>query len=217
MPGLVMTLFAAATGQTSILASPLLVLMGLAAIVSAKPRIHIHLQRLVGPAWFAMLLAPPAFAAMAVVLAPWTIATELNVTQPMRQMGSYFSESFARRTGQPLSVVAGDPHLAALIALGARPRPGLYIDNAPAHSASVSRLELTKKGGIVVWPAADLAGTPPEDIKAQFPAIVAETPRAFARPIQGRLPLLRVGWAVIRPQGQGAAASGRANPGAAAP
>jgi hypothetical protein len=27
-----------------------------------------------------------------------------------------------------------------------------------------------------------------------------EVPRVFARSIQGRLPLLRVGWAVIRPQ-----------------
>jgi len=29
---------------------------------------------------------------------------------------------------------------------------------------------------------------------------VAEVPRAFERRMQGRLPLLRIGWAVIRPQ-----------------
>ena len=32
-------------------------------------------------------------------------------------MGRFFAESFERRTGRPLEIVAGDPHLAALIAL----------------------------------------------------------------------------------------------------
>jgi hypothetical protein len=29
---------------------------------------------------------------------------------------------------------------------------------------------------------------------------VPEVPRSFARPVQGLLPLIRLGWAVIRPQ-----------------
>lgn len=205
MPGLVMTMFAVVAGQTSIIQSPLLVLSGLALVVTANDRIHIHFQRLAVNAWFALLILPPALTAASVILAPWTIGVDLNVIQPMSQMGRFFSESFERRTGQPLSVVTGDPHLAALIALGSPSRPSLYSDGASAISASVSKTELTKKGGIVVWYSTDLAGTPPADIKTQFPDIVAETPRAFERPVQGRLPLLRIGWAVIRPQDQGAA------------
>ena len=30
--------------------------------------------------------------------------------------------------------------------------------------------------------------------------LVPEVPRAFERPLQGRLPLYRIGWALIRPQ-----------------
>jgi len=30
--------------------------------------------------------------------------------------------------------------------------------------------------------------------------MVPEVPRAFARPMQGLLPLIRLGWAVMRPQ-----------------
>jgi hypothetical protein len=56
-----------------------------------------------------------------------------------------------------------------------------------------------QKGAILVWPTTDTAGTPPPDIKADFPDIVPEVPRAFERTVQGRLPLLRIGWAVIRP------------------
>jgi len=29
---------------------------------------------------------------------------------------------------------------------------------------------------------------------------VLELPRAFERPVQGRLPLIRIGWGMIRPQ-----------------
>jgi hypothetical protein len=58
---------------------------------------------------------------------------------------------------------------------------------------------LRENGAILVWPATDTAGTPPADIKAIFPDIVPELPRAFALPVQGLLPLMRVGWAVVRP------------------
>ena len=37
----------------------------------------------------------------------------------------------------------------------------------------------------VVWLATDNAGTPPPAIKASFPDLVPEVPRAFERPVQG--------------------------------
>jgi hypothetical protein len=37
-------------------------------------------------------------------------------------------------------------------------------------------------------------------LKERFPAMVAEVPRSFDRSVQGRLPLLRIGWAMIRPR-----------------
>jgi hypothetical protein len=209
LPALAMTLFAVIAGQRTIIAGPLLVLSGLAVIVAARDRIHIHYQKLVQFAWFALLILPPAAAAGAVVAGPWLFASELRVAHPMHDMGRFFAESFERRTGRPLPVVTGDPHLAAVVALGAPSRPALHVDVAPASAASVGREELALKGGIVVWPATDPAGTPPPEIRSRFPDIVAETPRAFERPIQGRLPLLRVGWAVIRPQGEGAAPPAR--------
>jgi hypothetical protein len=66
----------------------------------------------------------------------------------------------------------------------------------------VTRDAIRSKGAIVVWPTTDTAGAPPAAIKERFPDLVPEVPRAFERPVQGRLPLLRIGWAVIRPQTQ---------------
>jgi hypothetical protein len=66
----------------------------------------------------------------------------------------------------------------------------------------VSVADARAKGAVIVWPATDTPGTPPLAIKAIFPDLVVEVPRVFERSIQGRLPLLRIGWAVIRPQNQ---------------
>ena len=53
----------------------------------------------------------------------------------------------------------------------------------------------------MVWRASDTAGTPPPDIAKHFPGLVPEVPRAFDWLVNGRQPLLRVGWAIVRPRG----------------
>jgi hypothetical protein len=117
-------------------------------------------------------------------------------------MARFFAESFERRTGAPLQIVAGDPRTAALVALGAPSRPSLFLNATPERSPWVTPDAIKSKGAIVVWPTTDTAGTPPPEIKERFPDLVPEVPRAFDRAVQGRLPLLRIGWGVIRPQSQ---------------
>ena len=132
-------------------------------------------------------------------LQPWTAGADLNIAQPANAMGAFFADSFERRTGQPLAVVTGDPRTAALVALAAPSRPSVFFDADPARSPWVTADDIRKKGAIVVWLASDTSPAPPADIKAYFPDLVPEVPRVFDRPVQGRLPLLRVGWGVIRP------------------
>ena len=52
----------------------------------------------------------------------------------------------------------------------------------------------------MVWRASDTIGTPPPDIAQRFPGLVPEVPRAFERLVNGRQPLLRIGWAIVRPK-----------------
>jgi hypothetical protein len=99
-------------------------------------------------------------------------------------------------------VVTGDPGIAALVALGAPSRPSVYLSATPERSPWVTADTIKNKGAIVVWPTTDTAGTPPPAIKERFPDLIPEVPRAFDRAVQGQLPLLRIGWALIRPQGQ---------------
>jgi hypothetical protein len=70
----------------------------------------------------------------------------------------------------------------------------------PERSPWIALNDIRSKGAILVWPTNDTSGTPPSDIKTRFPEIVPELPQGFDRPVQGRLPLARIGWALIRPE-----------------
>jgi 4-amino-4-deoxy-L-arabinose transferase-like glycosyltransferase len=202
-PSLTATLASALTGRAASFrdAGVLLLLSGLALIVAAGDSIQLYRQRIAGLAWVLLLLAPPVLAALGMFVLPWTVGADLNTAQPAEDMGRYFAETFQRRTGRPLTIVAGDPRAAALVALGAPSRPSVYLDGAPQLSPWVTPDEIRKKGAVLVWPTTATAGAPPPEIRARFPDLTPELPRAFERrPVQGRLPLVRMGWGVIRPQ-----------------
>jgi hypothetical protein len=200
-PALAGTLLAAIIGVSGPVGgiAPLIILSGLAVIVAAGDAITLTRQHIVIAAWFGLLIVPPIMAAASVLVLPW-LNIDLRVVQPVQAMARFFSENFERRTGVPLQIVGGDPRTAALIALGAGSRPSLFLDAAPERSPWVTIDAVKAKGAVLVWPTTDTAGTPPAALKERFPGLVAEVPRAFERRVQGRLPLLRIGWAVIRPQ-----------------
>jgi hypothetical protein len=89
---------------------------------------------------------------------------------------------------------------AGLVAFASPDRPSLSIDGAPERAPWISDDDVRNKGAVVIWTATDNAGTPPAALKARYPDMVPEVPRSFDRSVQGRLPLLRIGWAVIRPK-----------------
>ncbi|HML13251.1 MAG TPA: glycosyltransferase family 39 protein [Xanthobacteraceae bacterium] len=201
MPGLVATALAAVLDAPLPFGKvgPLVVFSGLAVVMAAGDTIRLYRQRIVGVAWLALLAAPLAVTLAAVALGPWTLAVDLETGRPAAAMAAFFTDSFQRRTGQPLRVVAGDLDNAGLVAAFSPDRPSLYLVGAPERTPWVGEKDMRERGAIVMWPSADTAGTPPAAITARFPDLVPELPRSFERPVQGRLPLLRIGWALIRP------------------
>ena len=180
--------------------APLTVLSGLAVVVFVGDRIPLYRERMVSSTWLGLLVAPPVLIVLGLALLPWTFTVDLKVAQPANVEGRFFADNFQRRTGKPLAYVTGDERLAPLIALGAPSRPHVYFNWAPQRSPWASPADFTRDGGLLVWPIAGNATVPPPDLKAQFPKMVAEVPRSFARTVQGLLPLIRLGWAVERPQ-----------------
>lgn len=180
-------------------AGPLVVLSGLAVILASGDAIRLHRQRIGGLVWLALLVGPPAMIVGATLSLPWTAAVELEVSKPAADMGEFFTDTFRRRTGRPLAIVVGDVRTGGLVAMASSDRPKLYLDADPQRAPWMRDQDVGEKGAIVVWPVTDALGAPPAAVKARFPDLVPEVPRAFARDVQGRTGLLRVGWAVIRP------------------
>ncbi|MBA2401253.1 MAG: glycosyltransferase family 39 protein [Bradyrhizobium sp.] len=176
-----------------------LLMSGLAVIVATGDLIYLRRQRLLRTVWAAALVAP-AFAAVAATLfLPWTTGAEMPTALPARAIAHFFGDSFERRTNQRLRAVAGDPQLASIVSLDAG-RPHLLLDATPERTPWLSVAKFNETGGVVVWRASDTSGTPPPEIAARFPGIVPEVPRAFEWMVNGRQPLLRVGWAIVRPK-----------------
>jgi 4-amino-4-deoxy-L-arabinose transferase-like glycosyltransferase len=203
VPAFAGTLLAVILGSTGPAAGigALIVLSGLAVVLAAGDSITLTRQHIVIAAWFGLLLVPPIMAAAAVLFLPW-LDIDLRVGQPAQAIARFFSDSFTRRTNLPLRIVGGDSRTAALISIGAASRPSLFFDTAPERSPWVGPDALKNKGAILVWPATGTAGMPPPALAERYSELVPELPRAFERRVQGRLPLLRIGWALLRPQSE---------------
>ena len=200
-PALVLSLASALCGSTVMAGGAGLVLLpaGLAVVLAAGDVIQLRRQRLLRTVWFWIVAAPAAFVIAVSLMQPWIVAKEVQTMLPARAMGEFFADSFQRRTGQKLRAVAGDPQLAMLIGYAAPNRPHLLLDATPERTPWMSVEKLNETGGVVVWRAADTSGPPPAEIAQRFPGLVPEVPRTFPRLINGRQPLMRVGWAIVRP------------------
>jgi hypothetical protein len=179
--------------------APLVVLSGLAVVVAGGDEILLYRERLLSSAWLGLLVLPPALVVTGLFVLPWMGGSDLRIAQPVMTEGQFFGDNFQRRTAKPLPYVTGDAKLAPLVALGAPSRPHVYFAWAPERSPWATAGDVVNKGGMIVWPATDNTGAPHPTVKAQFPALVPEVPRSFARSIQGILPLIKVGWAELRP------------------
>ena len=176
-----------------------LLMSGLAVVTLSGDLIHLRRQQVLRMAWLAAIVAPALAAIATIVVQPWFASTEVPTSIPAAAMGQFFGENFQRRTNRPLQAVAGDPQLAALVALGPS-RPHLLLDATPGRTPWMTPDKFNELGGVVLWRASDTAGTPPAEIAKRFPGIVPEIPRTFDRLITGRQPSLRIGWGIVRPK-----------------
>jgi hypothetical protein len=176
-----------------------LMVSGLAVIVAAGDLIQLRRQRVLRTVWAAALVAPALLVTVATVFLPWTGSNEVATSLPATGIARFFGDSFERRTNQRLRAVTGDAQLATLISLDAG-RPHLFLDTAPERTPWLTLTKFNQTGGVVIWRASDTSGTPPADIARRFPGLVPEVPRAFEWLVTGRQPLLRIGWAIVRPK-----------------
>jgi hypothetical protein len=176
-----------------------LLMSGLAAIVATGDLVQLRRQRLLRSVWAAAVVAPALPVIASALFLPWAGSTEVSTSLPATAIAHFFGDSFERRTNQRLRAVTGDTQLASLISLDTG-RPHLFLDATPERTPWLTAAKFNQTGGVVVWRASDTDGTPPADIAQRFPGLVPEVPRAFEWMVNGRQPLLRIGWAIVRPK-----------------
>ena len=173
---------------------------GLTVIVAAGDLIQVRRQRVLRTVWAAAIAAPALAILVTTIFLPWTGGGEAATSLPAKPIARFFGDSFERRTNQRLRAVAGDPTIASLVSLD-NGRPHLFLDKTPERTPWLTMEKFNRTGGVVVWRASDTDGRPPADIAQLFPGLVPEVPQAFDRLVNGRQPLLRIGWAIVRPKG----------------
>jgi len=177
-----------------------LLMSGLATILACGDLIYLRRQRILRAVWAAAIVAPALAVIASTFVIPWTTSGEVATTLPATAIANFFDDSFERRTNQRLAAVSGDAELAALISLS-RGRPHLFLATSPERTPWLNLAKFNQTGGVVVWRATDTDATPPPEIAKLFPNLAPEVPRSFDRLVNGRQPLLRIGWAIIRPKG----------------
>jgi hypothetical protein len=177
-----------------------LLLTGLAVIVTSGDLVQLRGQRVLRSVWAAAIAAPALAIFASAIFLPWTGGGEASTSLPAKAIARFFGDSFERRTNQRLRAVAGDAQLASLVSLDSG-RPHLFLDKTPERTPWLTPEKFSQTGGVVVWRASDTDGTPPADIAQHFPGLVPEVPRTFDWLVNGRQPLLRIGWAIVRPKG----------------
>lgn len=202
MPALAVTVLSVIVGSAAPLggAMPLVLLSTLTVILACGNAIPLHRQRITLYAWSGLLLAPAGLTVAAMLLGPWFFSLNLKINLPATEIARFLGDSYQGRTGKPLAIVTGDRHLAALVSLRAPSRPGVFDAAAPERTPWIGPNEIARDGAVVVWRGQELRREVPEDIARQFPGLTAELPRLFERPVQGMLPKMWIGWAVIRPK-----------------
>ena len=204
-PALTAIAVAAASGRLGPLGevAPLLVLSGLAVITAAGDRVLLYRERLVSSAWVGILVVPPLIAVAGIAVMPWIASVDPKVAQPANDRRA--ASSPKPSSAAPVSRCNTSPEINGWrrwSRSAAPSRPHVYFDWAPGWSTWATAADMQKAGGVLVWPATAASTAPPARLKAQFPSLVPEVPHSFRRAVQGFLPSIRLGWSVLRPQGE---------------
>ncbi len=201
VPPIALSFFAALFGKDQVIGGDgiTLLLVGLAVIVAAGDLIPLRRQHLLRSVWLVIMAAPAVVVLGITFVQPWIGGTEVRTSLPARDIGHFFGET---SSGAPAVVGVGGGRSAdrdvdrfrSSIASARDVRCDVATD------AWLTPALFNETGGVVVWRAADTAGTPPADIAQRFPGLVPEVPRAFEHTVRGRQNLVRIGWSIVRPQ-----------------
>jgi 4-amino-4-deoxy-L-arabinose transferase-like glycosyltransferase len=133
------------------------------------------LRRIALTAAVLFVVVPLGYAAVVTFDAHRTSRPGMRVNWPQRAIAERLGEIWARETGQPLRIVAGNPWLAALVGVTNKDTPSILINGDLTISPWISRDRIEREGLLAVWDAG--SNTIPEPLLP----LIATAPRREER------------------------------------
>lgn len=190
---------AAVTGSNlkSAWGSSMFNLAGLLAVALTSDRFDAAaLRRIAVSAAILLVVVPAAYAAV-VAAGPWRAGAPVRMTWPQKAISSRLAGIWARETGRPLRIVAGDDWIAGLVGVTATDRPSILNRGNLAYSPWITPQRIEREGMLIVWDAATRR-IPPQLLPLLHGLPTAEE-RFHWRKREGSGDLV-IGYAILRPK-----------------
>lgn len=184
------------TGLKSAWGSSMFNLIGLLALALVPGRIDARgLRRIAACAVVALTVVPIGYG-LVIGLGPRFSSMATRVQWPQAEISDRIVKVWARETGRPLRIVAGDDWIAALVGLTAKDRPSILSRGETSLSPWITPDRMAAEGMLVVWDVRS------KRIPASLVPIVASSrmgEEKFAWPRPGKQPPLVLGYAIVPP------------------
>jgi hypothetical protein len=198
-PAATLTLLSLISGRNAVplWGYPLWLFLGLWFVLIARALERVTLYRIVFLWGVVQILVIAAF------VIHYTVQPRLNQRYraelfPGDRLGIEMSRRFRTLTGQPLAYVIGSMWDGGNISHYAPERPRVLIDGNPNRAPWIDLGDLRARGAIVVW----TGNADPRVVPPAYRAIAAdaEVQPPFSLPFHIAGPVVRVGWALLRPR-----------------
>jgi 4-amino-4-deoxy-L-arabinose transferase-like glycosyltransferase len=121
-----------------------------------------------------------------------------RIQWPQRELSQDFAAAWQNQVHRPLRIVAADGWLGGLVAMGAHPRPSVWIDASSVKSPWITPERVAREGALVLWRVRTNDAPPPA--LASLKRLRIEGVKSFAWPNTPKAQPLRIGYGMILPQ-----------------
>jgi 4-amino-4-deoxy-L-arabinose transferase-like glycosyltransferase len=146
----------------------------------------------------ALVVAVPTVYALVIVAGPMRAGAPLRVIWPQAEISKRLTGVWARETGRPLKIVAGDAWTAGLVGITAPDKPSILTQGDRLLSPWITPERLAREGALVVWDAGGGKPVPP-----RLQQVIGDAPvrqEAFPWRRSKERGDLAIGYAVVPPR-----------------
>jgi hypothetical protein len=170
---------------------------GVLAVALASARFDGRALRRIALSAACLLAVVPAAYAVVIAAGPSRAGAPVRVTWPQAAISKRFAAIWAKETGRPLRIVAGDDWVAGLVGLTARDRPSILNRGNTAYSPWITPERIERQGMLIVWEEGSRKIPPP--LQALVEARPAREERFNWKRAEGRGDLV-IGYAIVAPK-----------------